>query len=85
MDDIVITGGDPSYISSFTKSLDLQFSLKDLGWAADSDDRHSHHGFAVYFGPNIISSSSQKKKVVAQSSSKAEYVPLHLPHQKHPR
>ncbi|XP_015060449.1 uncharacterized protein LOC107006401 [Solanum pennellii] len=24
-------GSDPSYISSFTKSLDLQFSLKDLG------------------------------------------------------
>ncbi|KAH0673130.1 hypothetical protein KY284_024217 [Solanum tuberosum] len=31
VDDIILTGNDPSYISSFTKSLDLQFSLKDLG------------------------------------------------------
>lgn len=30
VDDIIITGSDPSYISSFTQSLDLQFSLKDL-------------------------------------------------------
>ena len=31
VDDIIITGSDPSYISSFTQSLDLEFSLKDLG------------------------------------------------------
>uniref|UniRef100_A0A3Q7JC68 Reverse transcriptase Ty1/copia-type domain-containing protein n=1 Tax=Solanum lycopersicum TaxID=4081 RepID=A0A3Q7JC68_SOLLC len=31
VDDIIIKGSDPSYISSFTQSLDLEFSLKDLG------------------------------------------------------
>uniref|UniRef100_A0A3Q7GIP5 Reverse transcriptase Ty1/copia-type domain-containing protein n=1 Tax=Solanum lycopersicum TaxID=4081 RepID=A0A3Q7GIP5_SOLLC len=34
----------------------------DAGWAADPDDRRSHHGFAVYM-----------QKVVARSSTEDEY------------
>jgi hypothetical protein len=70
-----------SYISG-TISIKLIFrrssstlvsAFLDIDWAGCVDCRKSTRGFAVYFGPNLISWSARKHAVVSRSSREAEY------------
>ncbi|WMV09995.1 hypothetical protein MTR67_003380 [Solanum verrucosum] len=51
-------------------------AFSDAGWISDLDDSHSQHGFAIFYGGNLISWSSQKQTVVTRSSTEAEYCAL---------
>ena len=57
-------------ISSSPVSL---LAFRDADWGADPDDRRSTSGFAIYFGPNLVSWCSKKQTLVARSSTEAEY------------
>ncbi|XP_071680467.1 uncharacterized protein [Lolium perenne] len=72
------------YVSG-TMSLGLTFrrssstlvsAFSDADWAGCVDDRRSTGGFAVYFGPNLISWSARKQATVSRSSTEAEYKSL---------
>lgn len=48
----------------------------DADWAGCVNDRRSTGGFAIYFGPNLISWSARKQPTVSRSSAEAEYKAL---------
>ncbi|XP_021317078.1 uncharacterized protein LOC110435636, partial [Sorghum bicolor] len=54
----------------------LVSAFSDADWAGCVDDRRSTGGFAVFFGPNLISWSARKQPTVSRSSTEAEYKAL---------
>jgi histone deacetylase 1/2 len=69
--------GTASLGLTFRKSSSILVSaFSDVDWAGCVDDRRSTGGFAVYFGPNLISWSARKQATVSRSSTEAEYKSL---------
>ena len=62
---------------NFSKSSStLVSAFSDSDWAGCLDDRRSTGGFAVFFGPNLISWCECQQATVSRSSTEAEYKAL---------
>jgi hypothetical protein len=69
--------GTSDFGLKITKSPIIVLSgFSDADWAGDVDDRRSTGGFAIFYGPNLISWSARKQATISRSSTEAEYKSL---------